>query len=74
MRFSWRIVDSLLGWLIFGAWVAFGYSVVYQNQQWGMATVDFQSYALAAERMQQQANPYPAIAEAQAMWRSVHMW
>ncbi|MBM7845485.1 hypothetical protein [Herpetosiphon giganteus] len=74
MKFAWRRVGTLVGWMIFGMWVAFGYSVVYQNQQRGIASVDFQSYALAAERMQHQANPYPAIAEAQAMWRSVHQW
>ncbi|GAA5530091.1 hypothetical protein [Herpetosiphon gulosus] len=74
MRFSWRMLGTIVGWLIFGAWVGFGYSIVQQNGQRGIQTVDFQSYALAAEQMQQQVSPYPAIAEAQAMWRSVHQW
>ncbi|XSG77673.1 hypothetical protein ACP8Y2_11780 [Herpetosiphon llansteffanensis] len=74
MRFAWRTLATTIGWIIFGMWVAFGYQIVSQNQQKGIAAVDFQSYALAAERMQHHANPYPAIAEAQAMWRSVHLW
>jgi len=74
MRFPWRRLGTIVGWLIFGAWVGFGYNIVAQSGQQGVQTVDFQSYALAAERMQQQANPYPEISEAQAMWRSVHLW